>query len=79
MCKVAIDDIQQLVSMSDSANVPIQEILDNLQFIDINDYFYYKYCIENNLILYTFDKELKKFDANGVVKLLEETPVFYDL
>ena len=79
VCKVAIDDIQQLVSMSDSANVPIQEILDNLQFIDINDYFYYKYCIENNLILYTFDKELKKFDANGVVQLLEETPVFYDL
>ena len=73
MCKVAINDIQQLVSMSDSCYVPIQEILDNLQFIDVNDYFYYNYCMKNNFILYTFDKEIKKFDTHNVVKLLEET------
>ena len=73
VCKVAINDIQQLVSMSDSCYVPIQEILDNLQFIDVNDYFYYNYCMKNNFILYTFDKEIKKFDTHNVVKLLEET------
>lgn len=37
---------------------------------DINDYMYLKYCLDNNIKLYTFDKELANNDKNNIVILL---------
>lgn len=74
ICKIAIDDIQKLVTINNSVYVSIQEILNNTQYIDINDYIYYKYCLDNNLTLYTFDKELKGIDEYNVVNLVYEIP-----
>ena len=70
ICKMAIEDIKHIAKIKNRANVPIEQILDNLQLIDINDYIYYNYCLNNNLELYTFDKELKDLDKLSVVTLL---------
>lgn len=64
VCKMAIEDIKHM------ADVPIEQILENLHLIDINDYIYYNYCKKNNLEMYTFDKELKELDKFTVVTLL---------
>lgn len=70
VCKMAIEDIKHMAEIENHADVSIEQILENLHLIDINDYIYYNYCKENNLELYTFDKELKELDELDVVTLL---------
>lgn len=70
VCKMAIEDIKHMAEVEHHADVPIEQILDNLHLIDINDYIYYNYCKKNNLEMYTFDKELKELDKFTVVTLL---------
>lgn len=67
---MAIEDIKHMADVEQHADVPIEQILENLHLIDINDYIYYNYCKKNNLEMYTFDKELKELDKFTVVTLL---------
>ena len=70
VCKMAIEDIKHMADVEQHADVPIEQILENLHLIDINDYIYYNYCKKNNLEMYTFDKELKELDKFTIVNLL---------
>ncbi len=71
VCRMAVNSIKELTLKVDNANVSVDNILNNLEFVDINDYIYYEYCKKNAIKLYTFDLELKQLDdeENTVILL----------
>lgn len=71
VCKMAIEDIKVLAQINNQTELPIDEILDNMHLVDITDYIFYDYCKNNDIELYTFDKELKDMDSNNIVTLLQ--------
>lgn len=71
VCNLVMNDIRLLATVADDFTIDVDFILKNLQFADINDNMYLKYCIDNGVKLYTFDKELAEhFGARGMVVLL---------
>lgn len=70
VCKMAIDSIKKLTVKVGDADVCIDNILNNLEYVDINDFIYYDYCKKNSIQLYTFDLELKRVDDSNIVVLL---------
>lgn len=71
LCRSVYNDMQYLATIDNNFSYSIENIIDNLSNIDINDYMYLNYCIQNKIKLYTFDKELFNSDIyNNIVILL---------
>lgn len=70
LCKMIYNDMLNFAQIDNNFSYDIDCIIEHLSEADINDYMYLKYCLDNNIKLYTFDKELANNDKNNIVILL---------
>lgn len=70
LCKMIYNDMLNFAQIDNNFSYDIDCIIEHLSDADINDYMYLKYCLDNNIKLYTFDKELANNDKNNIVILL---------
>lgn len=70
LCKMIYNDMLNFAQIDSNFSYDIDCIIEHLSEADINDYMYLKYCLDNNIKLYTFDKELANNDKNNIVILL---------
>ena len=70
LCKMVYSDISHFADVEDNFSYNVEDIIDHLGDSDINDYMYLKYCQDQGIKLYTFDKELADSDNKNIVVLL---------
>lgn len=68
VCRSAVNDIKEITSEIDSYNINDNDIINELNKLDVMDSAYYHYCKDNNVILYTFDKDFDSLDHKDNIK-----------
>lgn len=57
LCKSTIRDIKMITKTIDHYKINEDLIIDELDKLDVMDSTYYRYCRNNNAVMYTFDKD----------------------
>ena len=70
VCKSAFRDIKGIASVIDSYNISENNIIDELDKLDVMDSTYYHYCKDNNITLYTFDKDFNSLEYKENIKII---------
>ena len=70
LCISIIKDIKHFANIKDFTSYDIDSILENLHLVDINDYLYYNYCVNNYIDFYTFDNDFKNLGHHDKVHIL---------
>lgn len=70
VCESAIRDIKEITKTIDSYKIEEDKIIDELDKLDVMDSTYYHYCKDNDITMYTFDKDFDFSEYQDNIKVI---------